>query len=88
MQKINETGDFRYIHQNELDQACFQYNIVFVDFKDLPRRTADKLLRDKMFRTAKYPKYDGYQTGIASVVYNLLIKSPFTAVLLLKTSVP
>ena len=89
IQKINETGDFRYIHQNELDEACFKNNIVFGDFKDLPRRAAsDKLLRDKMFRTAKYPKYDGYQRGIASVVYNLLIKSPLTAVLLLKTSVP
>ena len=39
------------------------------DFKDLARRTAsDKLLRDKTFNIAKNPKYDGYQSGLASVV--------------------
>ena len=42
-----------------------------VDFKDLTRRTAsDKILRDKAFNIAKNPKYDGYQRGIASMVYN------------------
>ena len=46
------------------------------DFKDLPRRTtSDKVLRDKAFNVAKNPKYDGYQLGIASLVYKFLIKS-------------
>ena len=46
--------------------------------KDLNRRTfADKLLRDKAFNIAKDPKYDGYQRGIASLVYNFLIKNPW-----------
>ena len=40
------------------------------DFKDLARRTAsDKVLRSKAFNNAKNPKYDGYQRGLASVVY-------------------
>ena len=39
--------------------------------KDLTRRTAsDKVLRDKAFNIAKNPKYDGYQRGRASLVYN------------------
>ena len=39
------------------------------DFKDLPRITAsDKVLHDKAFKTAKYPKYDGYQHELASMV--------------------
>ena len=39
------------------------------DFKDLARRTAsDKPLRDKTFNIAKNPKYDGYQSGLASMV--------------------
>ena len=39
------------------------------DFKDLARRTAsDKLLRDKTFNIAKNQKYDGYQSGLASMV--------------------
>ena len=38
--------------------------------KDLARRiTSDKVLRDKAFNIAKNPKYDGYQRGLASMVY-------------------
>ena len=40
------------------------------DFKDLKRKTAsDKVLRVKAFHIAKSPKYDGYQRGLASMVY-------------------
>ena len=54
----------------ELDKACFQHDMACWDFKDLARRTAsDKVLRDKTFNTAKYPKYDTYQRGLASMVY-------------------
>ena len=42
----------------------------YEDFKDLARRTvSDKVLRNKTFNIAKNPKYDGYQTGLASMVY-------------------
>ena len=38
--------------------------------KDLTKRTVlDKLLRDKAFDIVKNPKYDGYQRGLASMVY-------------------
>ena len=44
--------------------------MAYGDFKNLSRRTfADKILRDKAFDTAKDPKYDGYQCGLASMVY-------------------
>ena len=44
-------------------------------FKDIARRTAsDKGLRDKAFNIAKNPKYDGYQRGIASMVYKFFDK--------------
>ena len=44
--------------------------MAYGDFKDLARRTAsDKVLRDKAFNIAKNPKYDGYQRGLASIVY-------------------
>ena len=40
------------------------------NFKHLKRRTAsDNILRDKAFNIAKNPKYDGYQRGLASMVY-------------------
>ena len=45
------------------------------DFKDLAERTAsDKVLRDKAFNIAKHSKYDGYQRGLASMVYKFFDK--------------
>ena len=35
IQKFKETGDSRYIYQNELDKACFQHDIAYGDFKVL-----------------------------------------------------
>ena len=73
--KIKRTGDSRYIYQNELDKACFQHDMPYGEFKDLNRRTAaDKELRDKAFNIAENPNYDRYQRGLASMVYNFLIK--------------
>ena len=46
--------------------------MAYGDFKDLPRRIAsEKVLRDNEFNIAKNPKYDGYQRGLSSIVYNL-----------------
>ena len=76
IQKFKETGDSRYISQNELDRACFQHDMAYADFKGLTRRTAsDKILRNKAFDIAKNPKYDGYQRGIASVVCKFFDKN-------------
>ena len=49
--------------------------MAYGDFKDLERRTfSDKVLRDKAFNIAKNPKYDGYQRGLASMVYKFFDK--------------
>ena len=49
--------------------------MAYGDFKDLHRRTAtDKVLRNKAFNIAKNLKYDGYQCGLASMVYKLFDK--------------
>ena len=43
--------------------------------KDLGKRTqSDKVLRDKAFKIASDPKYDGYQRGLASMVYKFFNK--------------
>ena len=69
IQTFKETGDSRYIYQNELDKGCFQHDVAYGDFKDLPRRKAyDKILRDKPFTNAKNLKFDGYQRVLASMV--------------------
>ena len=49
--------------------------MAYGDFKNLKRTTAsDKSLRDKAFNVAKNPKYDGYQRGLASMVYKFFDK--------------
>ena len=49
--------------------------MTYGDFKDIKRRTvSDKVLRDKVFNIAKNPRYDGYQRGLASMVYNVFDK--------------
>ena len=43
--------------------------------KDLAKRTkSDKVLRDKAFKIASDPKYDGYQRGLAWMVYEFFDK--------------
>ena len=43
--------------------------------KDLIKRTQlDKVLKDKAFKIASDPKYDGYQRGLASMVYKFFDK--------------
>ena len=70
IQKFKETGDTNYVYKNELDKACFVHDAAYSDSKDLTKRTvADKILKNKAFDIAKNPKYDGYQRGLASMVY-------------------
>ena len=81
IEKFKETRDSRYIYQNELDKACFQHDLAYEYFKDLPRTAfVDKLLRDKAFNIAKDPKYDEYQRGIVSMVNQFLDKKLLEAV--------
>ena len=47
----------------------------YADHKDLINRTkSDKFLRDKAYDIASNPEYDGYQRGLASMVYNFFDK--------------
>ena len=64
-----------YIYRNELDKACFQHDSVYADHKDLINRTkSDKVLRDKAYDIASNPEYDGYQRGLASMMYEFFDK--------------
>ena len=43
--------------------------------KDLAKRTqSDKVLRDKVFKIASDPKYDGYHRRLASIVYKFFVE--------------
>ena len=47
IKKVKKTGDSRYIYQNELDKAFFQYDMAYWDFKDLQRRTKKLIIKIK-----------------------------------------
>ena len=70
-----QTGNTDFIYKIELDKACFQHDMAYGKSKDLVRKTqSDKVLRDKAFKIASDPKYDGYQRGLASMVYKFFDK--------------
>ena len=70
-----QRNDKNYSYKTGLDKACFQHDMAYGDFKDLAKRAAsDKVLRNKAFNIAKNPKYDGYQRGLASMVYKVFDK--------------
>ena len=72
---ILNTGKLSFIYKNDLDQACFQHDMAYNKFKDLEKRTqSDIVLKNKAFKIASNPKYNGYKRGLASMVYKFFDK--------------
>ena len=62
IEKFMKTGNTNFVYRSELDKACFQHDMAYGRSKDLVKRTqSDKVLKDKTFKIASDPKYDGYQ---------------------------
>ena len=60
IEKFMQSGNTDLIYKNVLDKACFQHDMAYGKSKDLVKRTqSDKALRDKEFKIASDPKYDG-----------------------------
>ena len=75
IEKFMQTGNTDFLYRNELGKACFQHDMVYGKTKDLVKRTqSDKVFKDKAFKIASDPEYDGYQRGLASMVYMFLDK--------------
>ena len=75
IEKFMQTGNTNFIYRNNLDKACFQHDIAYGKSKYLIKGTqSDKFLKDKAFKIANNPNYDGYQRGLASVVYKFFDK--------------
>ena len=54
-----------------MDKACFQHDMAHGKYKDLTKKIeSDKCLKDKSFKIASNPKYDGYERGLISMVSN------------------
>ena len=78
------TGD-KFMSEMHLKQPGFTYSAcgpftknterIHGNFRDLAKRTAaDKVLRDRAFNIASEKKYDGYQRGLASMLYKFFDK--------------
>ena len=75
IEKFTQTENTDFIYRNELDKAFFQHDMAYGKSKDLTKRTqSDQVLGDKAFKIASDPKYNGYQRGLASMVYKLFDK--------------
>ena len=74
IEKFMQTGNTAFIYRNELYKACFQYDMAYYSkTKDFVKRTqSDKVLKDNAFKIATNLNYDGYQTGLALMVYKFV----------------
>ena len=58
-----------------MDKACFAHDTAYSKYRSLEKRTiSDKILKDRAYEIANNPKYDGYQRGLASMVYKFFEK--------------
>ena len=70
-----QTRNTDFIYRNELDKACFQHDMAYGKSKDLAKKAqSHKILRYKAFKIASDPKHDGYQRGLASIVFSFCDK--------------
>ena len=75
IEKFIHTVNTDFIYRNDLDKACFQHDMAYDKSEDLAKRTqSDKVLRDKASKIASDPKHDGYQRGLALIVYKFFAK--------------
>ena len=70
IKEFKRTGDTRLLYRNELDKVCFKHNPAYAKYKDVENRLiSDQKLENSAYDIASNPKYDGYQRGLASMVY-------------------
>ena len=63
-------GKLSHILKNRLDAACFQHRSAHVIYKDtLNRKKSDVVLKNEALKIAMDPRINGYQRGLASMVY-------------------
>ena len=71
IKKFKRTGDTCLLYRNELDKACFKHDAAYAKYKDVENGLiSDQKLRNSAYDIASNPKYDGYQRGLVSMLYN------------------
>ena len=75
LKKNRETGDLKHLYNNQLEKSWFAYDAAYSDSKDLVKTNiSDKFLKDRVYKIAINPKYDGYQRALKSIVYKFVDK--------------
>ena len=70
IKEFKRTRDTRLLYTNELDKACFKHDAAYAKYKDVENRLiSDRKLKNSVYDIASNPIYDGYQRGLASMVY-------------------
>ena len=63
-------GRLSNILKNRLDAACFQHDSAYAKYKDrLNRKESNIVLNNEALKIATDPRVNGYQRGLASIVY-------------------
>ena len=75
IQSFMRDGRLSHIYKNELDKACFQHDMAYNKYKDLKGRAqSDIVLKNKAYRIAVNPYFDGFQRALSSMVSKVFDK--------------
>ena len=75
IQDFLNTDKLIYIYKNDLDKSCSQHDVVYNKLQDLEKRTQSGIVfKNKALEIASNPKYNGYERGLASMVYKCFDK--------------
>ena len=70
IKEFKRTGNINLLYRNALDEACFKHDAAYAKYKDVENRLiADYKLKNSAYDIASNTEYDGYQRGLASMVY-------------------
>ena len=76
VQSVMQDGKLSPIYKNELGKACFQHDIAYNKYKYFGKRTqSDIVLKNKAFKIATNPNYDGSQRALTSMVWKFFDKN-------------
>ena len=70
IKEFKRTGNINLLYRKALDKACFKHDAAYAKYKDVENRLkADNKLKNSAYDIARNPEYDGYQRGLASMMY-------------------
>ena len=73
--KIQKQNVLNYVYKNKLDKPCLAHDAAYAISNDLARTTvSDKVFKDRASEISLLPQYDGFQRGLACIVYKYFDK--------------